>query len=196
MVDRGALTPNEVPSRRGLDRNIPRLAPVLAVRKSPHAGDWIETSINLLITGQWKSPHAGDWIETIKARRFSPDPQVPSRRGLDRNGKNLLSDLEHFKSPHAGDWIETRCGLYNAIQTKSPHAGDWIETLSLAYLSILHEVPSRRGLDRNPISVSSAVSVEVPSRRGLDRNVLPAVITHRLFKSPHAGDWIETAGKT
>ena len=35
--------------------------------------------------GVIKSPHAGDWIETSNTPRANTIFQVPSRRGLDRN---------------------------------------------------------------------------------------------------------------
>ena len=57
----------EVPSRRGLDRNL-KVIDISYYNKSPHAGDWIETPV-------------------YQPGRHSL--QVPSRRGLDRNIHHL-----------------------------------------------------------------------------------------------------------
>ncbi len=141
------------------------------IRKSPHAGDWIETCIPLTDQRFCKSPHAGDWIETHSNQCIRSRPEVPSRRGLDRN---IGHDYQY------------------TVNMKSPHAGDWIETHQVSLLIGPSKVPSRRGLDRNIEKLKAYEQEKVPSRRGLDRNCNLGIEHSLRFKSPHAGDWIET----
>ena len=70
--------PMQVPSRRGLDRNMYNFFVVRITNKSPHAGDWIETHLRGLL---------------------SCCSKVPSRRGLNRN-MEIPSDLAASGSPH------------------------------------------------------------------------------------------------
>ena len=76
----------EVPSRRGLDRNL-KVIDISYYNKSPHAGDWIETPVYQPGRHSLQVPSRRGLDRNRYLNISDEKIEVPSRRGLDRNKK-------------------------------------------------------------------------------------------------------------